>query len=209
MPRDIHADTIAQLTAGTVNPRFFFELTLGDGSTLNYWDGEKDIVWNAKTWQANGFFKEPGQITESQDSGFDGLHVDLAGEPDALLAVVIAGLKRDKPGKIYFGFVTDANAVILTPTVWIGKLDSTSMVDGIDEATIRLNFESEIARLSGSVQRRFNHESQITEYASDLGFEYVEQMSTWSGYWGKSNPTKKGKRQKGKDRKGSKKKGRR
>ena len=197
--RDLHANTISQLSADTVRPRFFFEVELDDDSTLNYWTGEKDISYSGKTWQANGFFNDPGQIGESKD-GFGGLEIDLAGEPSALISVILGSIQRNRPGRLLFGFVDDSNNVIANPTEWKGKLDSAQMADNPDHATIRLKFNSDAARLSQNVERRFNHESQIIDYPSDRGFEYVEQMNTWSGWWGKRNPTKKGKRNRGKDR---------
>lgn len=200
MPRTVDAATITELTASKVSPRFWLQIELADGILLNYWTGEKDISWNSKTWLANGFFKNLSQLRESSQGNSEGFEIDLAGEPSALIALALAGnFQRYRPANVYFGFVSDANVVVDTPIVFSGRLETMKLIDGTDQATLKLRYTSLLSILEQPTDRRFNQQSQQIDYPTDLGFQYVEQMLKWDGYWGVRNPHKKGQRQKKKD----------
>lgn len=190
MPRNLDAATISELTSSVVRPRFFLEIELDTGSTLNYWTGEQDISWNSKTWLANGFFKSFDQITESKDGGFEGVSVDLVGEPSAIISTILNSVQRYRRCDLYFGFVSESNAVIASPTSFQGLIESVSLKDGVDEATVTIRATSHLAILEKSVNRRFNAQSQAIDYPNDLGFEYVEKLQDFNGVWAKFNKKK-------------------
>lgn len=195
---------ITELTAGNVRPCFFFECELSSGY-LRYWTGSTDITWNSQTWTGNGFLKNMGQISESKDA-LDGILVELTGEPSALISTVFNNLRRGKSGSLYFGFLNSSDAVISTPIEFTGRLDSAELLDGETEASIRLNYESDLVRLDEANEMRFNAETQKIFYPSDDGFEYMEALQNFQGYWGKPNSSKKaGKEQPKKGSRGQKK----
>ena len=185
MPRDVDAAMLAELEGAIIRPRFFLQIELEGGSTVNYWTGEKDITWNSKTWIANGFFKSTDQISESSDHGFEGLSVDLCGEPSALISALLSSIKRNRRVDLYFGLVSDSNVVTNTPVRFTGVIEKSKLIDGINEATIRIECTSDLARLNTSIDRRFNAQSQAIDYPNDTGLRYVEKLQNFNGVWGK------------------------
>ncbi len=191
MPRNLDAATITELTSTVVRPRFFLEIELDDASTLNYWTGEQDISWNSKTWASGSYFKSFQQITESKDGGYEGLTVELVGEPSALISILLGNLQRYRSCDLYFGFVSDANVVVATPTKFAGLIETSSLRDGVDEATITIKATSNLSILEKTTDRRFNMQSQEIDYASDLGFEYVESLQNYTGVWARARAKRK------------------
>lgn len=180
--RNIDAAMLAELEAGVVYPRIWVEVQL-DGSTLRYWNGEKNITWNGQTWIGNGLFKDVGELSESIDSE-SGFSIDFAGESTALISTILNNVMRGKTGKVFFGFVSASNAVIATPIEFNGRLDSVEFKHAPDEANVRLNYDGDSVRMNDAKEFRYNAETQKIFYPSDLGFEFMEQLENYEGVWG-------------------------
>lgn len=209
MPRALDSETLAQIELDHVRPRFFLEIELSTGSTLNYWTGEADISWNGKTWLSNSFFRSFDQVSSSIDAGYEGVTIKLAGEPQALIATMLTSLQRYRELNLFFGFVGSDGAVIYSPVEFSGLIESATLEDGVDEATITIRATSHMALAEKSVDRRFNAQSQAIDYPTDLGFEYVEKLQDFNGAWAKASPPKKSKNDDRKNKTDSKKNKRR
>lgn len=185
MGRDLTAGVTTELTASVNRPRFLFYLE-ASSSTLRYWTGLTDLSWGGNTWSGNGWLKWPGGVRESIELGAPGLEVDLIGEPSAMVSLFFNNLRQNKPGGLYLAFVDSAGAIISDPYLaFEGKLDHAELEDGPESATVRLSLENALVDLGKADEHRYNDASQRHIYPTDQGFEYMEQMRNWSGYWGK------------------------
>lgn len=200
MPRNLTPEMLAEIESVHTRPRYFLEIELNDDSTVNFWTGEQNIVWNSKTWLSNGYFKDPGQLSESRDGGYEGVSVELTGEPEVLISLLMNDLQRHRPVTIYFGFVSAAGAVIATPVKFTGLLETAVLDDSLSEPKIKLKATSILAIMERSVERRFNQQSHMIDFPDDLGFEYVEQLQDYRDEWGggksKQRPKNKAREQK-------------
>lgn len=187
MNRDLTASVITELTADVARPRLFFEVEL-ESTTFNYWTGSYDVIWDSKTWLGNGFLKDFNSIEEDAEITANGLEVVIVGEPSALISVALQSLAQNKTGTLYLGFLDASDSIIADPFILFqGKVDTVDLVDDVTEASIRFTFESALVNLDDASNLRLNQEAHHANYSSDLGFEYLEQLSKgWSGYWGKT-----------------------
>ncbi|NIM21859.1 MAG: hypothetical protein GTN64_05490 [Candidatus Latescibacteria bacterium] len=136
---------------------------------------------------------------ESKDLGADGVKIELTGEPSALISVALSDVRQNKPATIYLGFLDSSLAVIADPfELYKGIVDKVTIIDQPDKSTIQIDLENSLIILEKAAGLRYNHETQqgMQEgvFAGDLGFEYVEQLEDWSGYWGKNRRGKNRKR---------------
>ncbi|CAK0779032.1 conserved hypothetical protein [Gammaproteobacteria bacterium] len=195
MPRSLSAGVIAELTASVVRPRFLVEITT-NSTTLRFWTGSNDLIWGGYTWSA-GYLKEFGSVTSSTDLGADGMWVELAGEVSTLLASALLDIRQNRAFKFYLGFLSATEVLVVDPyLLFEGLVDTVEIADGVEESTIRINIENKLINFERQKEFRYNHETQQLFYPGDLGFEYVEQLEDWSGYWGRPQKNKKKRKKK-------------
>jgi hypothetical protein len=195
MPRDIHASTLTELTQDIIRPRLMVDLET-TGSTLYYWSGASDFVWSSNTYLGNGIFRDIDNTGESQD-GTDGIEIYLTGEPGSVVSLALQSFALNKQGKLWLAFLDSSYALIGNPILQFqGLLDGVELVDGPDQSTVILTYESDSILVEAAKNLRLNHETQQTFYSGDLGLEYTPQLEDWTGYWGRPNTENKGKKKK-------------
>jgi hypothetical protein len=193
MPRNLTTAFKNALVADRLSPRFFIELELAS-STIRYWTGSRDITVNSVVWSGNGYLNEIGQVTLTRRIEAQGLEVQIAGQLEALVSMAMQSTAQNKGATIYLGFLDATGAVIsdLSP-YFIGVFDNAEIADNPDSATITLRFDNLLIENEADNELRYTHQTQISLFAGDIGFEYVEQLEDFRGYWGKQNadPSKK------------------
>jgi hypothetical protein len=88
-------------------------------------------------------------------------------------------------GKVWFGFLTSAGAVVSTPYLLFSGLFDTAEIDENDQAPeIVLRYETKLVELERGKTFRYTTDNQRIFNATDRGFEYVPTIQDWNGYWG-------------------------
>jgi len=187
MPRDMTANVITELTASTVRPRFFLSFETS-GSTVYYWTGAQDVSWNGQTWLGNGYLKGFGPISQTVEVEAVGMYAEIAGEPAAIVSLVLQSLRQFKAAEFYIGFVNSSGSIITDPyLLFSGFVDTAELVESPEMGTARITFENKLVAMHKAKNFRYNQETQKIWYSSDVGFEYVEQLkNSFKGYWGKA-----------------------
>lgn len=198
--RDVTTDFKTELTAGTNYPFFLFEGKFGD-DFLRYCTLGRDLSWDSKTWVGNGYLKGIPQVSETSSVQASGISVVLAGEPSVILSIILNNASHKGTGKLWFGFLNSAGSVISSPhLIFSGLLSSAPITDSISEASVTLNYENQLINILNNNEFRYNNKTQQLFFPTDIGFEYMEALANWTGYWGKKNKRKKKpKKDKGKD----------
>lgn len=192
----------ATALAGTSNrPRYLFAADFV-GTSIHLWSGAKDLSWGGWTWEGGGLANEWDGGRDSDDLDGDGVTVKLAGGNADLIALVLAYSQMSAAGAIWLAYVDENEDLLDDPVlVFGGAFDNATITDDPELPSLELKFEPEYSRLDGSVELRYNKESQRIAYPADLGFDYVPSLvDGFDGYWGKvkkKTPTKKGHKNKG------------
>ncbi len=182
MSRTLPTGLATALSAAVINPVFLVELEW-PGSTLYLWNGYADLAWNSLTWIGLGTLGGISAIKESGDLSANGVVLSLSGIPSAL---VVEALRDDAQGsraRIYFGVLTGASFSIDPYLVFDGLLDTCSMTDNGNTATINLQLEKEMID-DRSNARRYTSADQKLLYPSDLGLDYVAYLANAQFTWG-------------------------
>lgn len=197
MSRNLNATFKSALVSSHIRPRFLFEATFGE-TTYNWCTGSNNIAWNGKTWYGNGYLQAPIGVTEDTEMSAATNNVVLVGEPSVLMSIIFGNTAHKQTGKMYFALVNENLSIIGTPhQMFAGNLDNVEINDDPNIATIKIAYESKFVDLEKQKELRYTDECQKTFYPTDKGFIYMQQLTDWKGYWGKSQRAKKDKKGKG------------
>lgn len=173
MTRDLHADTIAEITSESVEPILFAKLEFDSGD-LNLWTGIGDLVWNGDTYTGAGDLVKLSEINETQQVKSEGMEMGLSGIPSTIISIALTEDYQDRPATLWFAFLDNTQSIISNPyQQFKGRMDTMSFEDGGETGSISIAVESILIDLERPKERRYTDEDQQQEYPGDRGFEFV------------------------------------
>lgn len=182
--RDLTSSVQAAISADAVSPILFFEGEFASGY-VRVWSGIGEVSWNSQTWQGIGTLGGISSIHESSDIQANGVTVTFSGIPSDLISLSLGDAVQGKLGRIYFGFMNEANEIIADPALMFeGRLDIPAIEENGDTATIQISYESRLIDLQKPRERRYTSEDQQLEYPGDLGFEFIPSLQEKNIKWG-------------------------
>lgn len=184
--RELGALLRAEFQKARCRPRLFFEGVFGN-TVLNYWNGLIDLPYDSKLWLGNGFLISMSDYRESDEIGREEISITLAGEISTLLALAQTQAKHSNTGQLWVGAVDASDNLVGTPyPLFRGNLNAIDLVDNPQQPTITCNYATELKDIDRASEFKLNHATQQMFVSGDLGFEYMEQLSSgWEAYWGK------------------------
>ena len=189
MARDFSNDFKAALEASVLRPRILIELEMAS-YWLRYWTGIGDLVWNGNTY-TNGYYQGVSPYKETGNVSAEGVSIKLAGEPSAMISIILNDVRPWKIGRARLALLdADANVIADPEIIFEGKLDKSEIQDDLDSSVVTLSYESRLIAMDRVKEFRYNHATQQIFYPGDKGFEYMEQMKSWAGFWGKHEKPK-------------------
>lgn len=195
--RNLSNDFITALESNKINPVVFFSCEFG-ASTYHFTNARNDIIWDGKTFLGNGYLVGIPDSVETSEAGSGTMSVVLMGQPLDLISLALNNLKHDQIGELYLALLDDDRNVIDDPhMIFRGNLDDVQIQDGADTATITLIYQTVLSILNRASNLRYNQRTQQIYYPTDIGFEYMEKLTDWTGYWGKVKTEAKKKSRKG------------
>lgn len=149
----------------------------GDGGTQYYCTAGASIAWNGFTWLGTGGLVSVEPLRETAAIESVGLRMTLSGVPSSLLSLALGSHVQGRLLTVWMGALDSSNALISSPLqVYAGRIDTLTIEDGEQTATITATVESEMAALMSAAVRRYTNEDQQRAYPGDKVFEYVPQM---------------------------------
>jgi hypothetical protein len=199
--RDLTNDMITALTASENRPVIFFEGAFESG-TLRFWTGSGVITWDSKQWQGNGLVHGFSLATETGDVEANGVEVILSGVSQSIIQLVLSSVRQGKVGTLWLGMLNTSGAVIGSPyKIFEGFFDTAEINENSEMPEIVIKYETKLIELERARDYRYTTESQKLFNSSDKGFEYVDGLQDWDGFWGKAErkPKKKKREKKAKN----------
>jgi hypothetical protein len=191
MPRDITPAFQAALNDGEVFPALLLDIEFSD-SELFLWNGIGDLLFNGDVYLGNGWFQGFGAVKEEGAMSPQGIDVTLTGIPTSLVSLILNQSVQNKFGRLLLGFLDSAGVIIQDPfLMYEGNLDVPQLVEDAKGPVIKISIENRLLDLDRPRDFRYTNESQKIFYEFDKGFEYVESLQDWEGYWGKKKETNK------------------
>lgn len=202
MTRTINASTVAILDLPTVRTIILVEIVLA-GQTLRLCSASQNVTWNGNIYLGNSWLKPIDGVEETTDIGNFGFQLLLSSVDVAALSAILNNPNRGEPCSVWLALLSDtaSPAIVGAPVLlYKGLVDSCEIDDKIENPSVLVNLENDLARFDTSQNFRFSTESQSAVFPGDRGFEYLPQLETWSGYWGRPNKPPRKTKQKKKSR---------
>lgn len=184
MSRNITAAAEAQANAEVCTFAVFVELDFQTGF-VRLCNANVTIPWNGYDWVGMGSLGNIQDVTEGSDMEARGVAMALSGIPTSLVSTALGEYYQGRDCKIWIAPLDPATQMPVADPVLIffGRMDNMQIEIG-ETATINVSAESRFADWDRPRVRRFNDADQKTEYLTDRGFEFVEQMVEKEILWG-------------------------
>lgn len=184
MPRNLDPATLAELSAGNVNPAFLVSLQFTSG--VQYvWSGIGQIAYGGNIYQGVGSLGEISAISEGSEISAKGIALTLSGIDRTLLADCNADIQIGAPASVLFGLLTSGLQFIGSPyTIFGGTVDQSKISVGGDKLSISLALENKLIDLQRASNRRYTAADQRLRYPTDIGFNWVEPLNDIALRWG-------------------------
>jgi hypothetical protein len=157
-----------------------------DAGTLRFWTGFGTVSWNGQSWNGFGNLVGLSAIEETLDTRATAVRIALNGVAPSIISTVLAQARHNQAGRLWFGALDAAGNVIADPYFcFAGKLGGVSIEDSGDACTVSVTYESELALLEQSAERRYTDEDQRIDYPEDAGLEFVAGLQDKQIPWGR------------------------
>ena len=184
MARGITSALNTEVNASELEPIFLVDLDF-DGGSLYFWTGVTPLTWSGNEYIGGGNLIGISPISETSDVRAVGVGLSMSGLPASLISIALTEDYQGRPVKIRFG-VMSGGAVVADPyLIFDGRMDTMTIDDAGDSATINLAAESRLIDLERPRIRRYTPEDQKSDFPNDTGLDYVPVIQDVSIQWGR------------------------
>lgn len=188
MTRAISAAYQSAIAAQVVRPILFVSMEFLSVSTLFLNSTSINVTWSSQIWLGNGLLYGVEGLQETEEISAFGWRVKLSGEDSSLISLILASGNQGQIGRVYIGALDSTETLIVDPElVAKGYFDYAQIEDTGKEASITVNYETDLQAMKRLQDFRYTHYSQQALFPGDKGFEYASAAEDWSGFWGKSH----------------------
>ncbi len=180
MARTIPSGLLAALTGATIQPYYAVEM-LFDTAPVRFWSGLGDRVIEGNTYLGAGSLMNISDLEEVGDLSAKSATITLSGIPSELVSLALVEPYQRRLCRILLGEVSASEAI----EMFSGKMNTMTIEDAPETATISLTIESRLIELGRAKTRRYNHESHIARYPGDNFFSYVADLQDRQVPWGR------------------------
>lgn len=157
-----------------------------DSGDLNMWTGIGSLIYDGKTYVGTGTLLNISEIKESTQLTAQGMTITLSGVLSSLVEKARDENYQGRTLEVLFGAIDDTGVMIDDPvTMFSGFMDTMTIVDGGETATISISVENRLIEFERTRIRRYTAEDQKLDYPQDLGLEFVADLEEKEIVWGR------------------------
>lgn len=185
MTRGLESLTSAEVAGDYVRPALFVHCNFDSGD-LNLWTGMGSIIADGRTYTGVGTLLDISDIQESTTLAANGVKVTLSGVLSSLLSIARDEDYQGRTLEVLFAAISDAGTLLNDPIIMFsGFMDTMTINDGGDTATIILSVENRLIEFERTRVRRYTAEDQQIDHPGDLGLEFVADLEEKEIVWGR------------------------
>jgi hypothetical protein len=178
--RNVDATALTNLTSKHVNDFPLVEMQLATG-TLYIAGLPHSIDWNGHTWLADKGLGSIEPIVESSGE-IVGCTFTLSGVPSSIISQVLTENVRGRPVFVRMATIS-GTTVSVDSNVWQGDLDTMSIIDGEDTATVRVTAENKLIAWQTPHPVNFSHQEQLLVDPTDTFYSRMAQLANTPIVW--------------------------
>ncbi len=180
MARSIPAGLLTALTAPVVEPFYAVEMMF-DTAPVRFWTGIGNRTLEGNTYIGAGSLITIGDLEEVGDLSAKSVTITLSGLTQEIVALALVEPYQRRLCRIMLGAVGSSDVI----EMFSGKMNTMTIEDAPEGATVNLTLESRLVELGRARPRRYNHESHIARYPGDMFFSYVADLQDRQIPWGR------------------------
>jgi len=180
MSRDLTTALETALSADVIEPFFAVDLNF-DVSPLYIWSGQGDTVIDSKTYIGSEEMLKIDTIEEANDASARGAVLTLTGVPSEVISIALNTEYQGRKGTIYFGSMTDPTEYT---ELFTGYIDTMDILEEPHTSTVQVTLESKLIRLETPSGIKYTSSYLKSQYAGDLGLDFVEGLANKKITWG-------------------------
>lgn len=184
--RPLNPDTKAAVGASVVRPALLIYADFPAGE-IRMWTGFGVLHAEGHDWQGLGNMLAVEDVTETADTGTQGMAVKLSGIPSVIFDAITLGNYQNRRGEVsMIVFDRDGEAVGAPIPLFRGLMDSDKVTDNGTEVSVTMQLEGPMSDQLRARVYRYTHEDQQTLYPSngDRGLEFVAALQNLQLRWG-------------------------
>jgi len=187
MSRSLTSAMQSAVTADLVRPITLVQCAFDSGN-LNLWNGIGDLTVDGVDYVGAGTLLNISAISESAELTANGITVALSGVTEPLISKARDEDYQGRELKVLLGIINEDGTVSVDPVVlFSGFMDTMSLNDGGETATIQVSVENRLIEFERTRVRRYTAEDQKIDYPNDKGLEFVAEMAEKEIVWGRSS----------------------
>jgi len=185
MSRGLETLTEAAVESSYVRPAFFVHANFDSGD-LNLWTGYGAIIANGRTYTGVGTLLDISGVDETIDLSAKGIKLTLSGVQSSLISIARDEDYQGRQLELLFAAISNSGTLINDPVIMFsGFMDTMTINDGGDTATIELTVENRLIEFERTRVRRYTAEDQQIDYPGDLGLQFVADLEEKEIVWGR------------------------
>lgn len=184
--RNINADTKAAIQENLVRPALLVYADFPDGE-VRIWTGFAPLFVDGHDWIGVGNLLAIEDVTETTDSGQNGMGVRLSGIPSEIFTAITLGNYQNRRAEVSMIVFDEVGEAIGAPMMLFrGLMDSDTVRDTGNEVSVTISLESVLSDQLRPRIFRYTHEDQRTlnPEEEDKGLEFVAALQNLQIHWG-------------------------
>ena len=171
------------MQSDSVNTCHLIEFKLPNPQYLT--DNGFNLVYGAKTYQANGYLLGIDAPKESKDLRVNSLNIDLTAVNQTFISLFLNGQWINRQVIIRRAVLSDSGSILDAFIIFDGQITEFEVNEQDDTAEMSLQVASHWADFERTNGRITNNNSQQFHFSGDLGFQYAAN-SIRDIKWGKA-----------------------
>lgn len=158
-----------------------------DTDDILLWTGNDDLVINSETYTGAGSLLTISGIEEGREVKSTGVSIAISGMDQTVLGYALTENYQNRPITLLMGFLMGgSNEVAGTFTIFKGRMVNLTVSDDPNGSVINVDAENRLVDLERPSNLRYTAESQQFLFASDTGFNRMQQLQDKQITWGQS-----------------------
>lgn len=192
MTRGISSETMTVLQSGDIRVEYYIDLVF-TSATVRLWTGYGDSSYNGNAYLGNGWIEGIGSISETLRLTATGATLSLSGVPADLLSIVLSESRQSATMNLFLAVFDSTDTRLDVIKIYSGSLDNVAIDEKPESASIVLDYESRLVKITSARESRYTPEQQKMDYPADKGFDYLTFLESSRLYWGRPDLTRGGK----------------
>lgn len=183
MTRDIEPALVTEIEAPVLRPVLLSEF-LFDGGDVRFWNGLGDLSALGNIYTGSGNLLSVSEYEETQDLQAQGFTFTLTGMPSSIISIALQEDYQGRETNLFIGALDTDGILVSDPyRILSGFMDVMEITEAGEYCAIDVNAENKAVILNRKKDRRYTPEDQKSEYAGDLGFDFVPLLQDKEVIW--------------------------